>query len=562
MNIQTEKTDNHAARVTVQIEPSRLEGAKQKAAQQLSRRVNIPGFRKGKVPYRILVNYVGEQAIMEEAVEMLSNDIYKEMLVEANLDPYGPGEVEGFEMEPAPTYKFIVPLQPEVELLSYRDVRVEFAPPTVTDKQVDEAMRELQEAQALVEPSSRPVEMGNRATFDLHSYILDDSTPSEAVATDPAPEAGTEGEASAVNLTDDTSADADAGEPTPSDADPENAPEEHDHAHHHGEGLGEPFMHEHDEQFIVDAQYEPVPGFAAALIGANIGETQEFDLEIPADFGAEDGGEANAYAGKRAHFAVTVKKIENVTLPALTDDFAARVTAEDEKPLTLLELRMRTREELVEAAEHDYRNEYANRALDQMIAGAQIGYPELMVREQTDSFLQYLDQNLRRQGITLEDYMKIYRKSMDDMRAQYREMAEQALKRQLVLQALLYTEQIRVPGENVEARIDQMIGSVADEQREGMRQLFDQNNMRSSLINDMLQETVMDRILAIAKGEAPELPPMESTDTDPGTTAEPAAPAESEAAPEGTMAETPAEVGEAIPDAQEQIAASGGDQSS
>ncbi|MBL8120854.1 MAG: trigger factor family protein, partial [Anaerolineae bacterium] len=75
MNIQTERLENHTARLTVSIDAEQLERAKKEAARKLSQRLNIPGFRKGKVPYHIMVQFVGEGAIIEDALELLGNDV-------------------------------------------------------------------------------------------------------------------------------------------------------------------------------------------------------------------------------------------------------------------------------------------------------------------------------------------------------------------------------------------------------------------------------------------------------------------------------------------------------
>ena len=69
MNIQTERLENHTARFTVELDTDRLEQAKQAAAKKIAKRVNIPGFRKGKVPYKILLKYVGEGALLDEIDE-------------------------------------------------------------------------------------------------------------------------------------------------------------------------------------------------------------------------------------------------------------------------------------------------------------------------------------------------------------------------------------------------------------------------------------------------------------------------------------------------------------
>ena len=69
MNIQMEHLENHKAQLTVEVEAGRLDKAKKTAARKIAKQVNIPGSRKGKAPYKILANYVGEAAILEEAMD-------------------------------------------------------------------------------------------------------------------------------------------------------------------------------------------------------------------------------------------------------------------------------------------------------------------------------------------------------------------------------------------------------------------------------------------------------------------------------------------------------------
>ena len=92
---------------------------------------------------------------------------------------------------------------------------------------------------------------------------------------------------------------------------------------------------------ILDEDDEPQPGFNDEIVGANVGDSREFVLTFP-----DDAEEYEDMAGKTVRYYVDVKKIETLTLPELTDDFAARVTKDEEKPLTLLELRIRARENL------------------------------------------------------------------------------------------------------------------------------------------------------------------------------------------------------------------------
>ncbi len=485
MNIQTERLEDHTARVTVELDSQRLDEAKKQAAQQLSAKVNIPGFRRGKVPYRIMLNYVGEGAILEEAVELLSNDIYKEALPQTDLQPYGPGSLTDFDAD-VPSFIYTVPLQPTVDLKDYRELRLDYEAPEITDDAVNKAMRNLQEQHAVVEESHQSVASGNRVTVDVHSFIIEETDEADETA-----------EAEATEAED---AEQVEGENDDVDSEEESA-DLHDHTH------GEPFIHEHDAQYILDTDGEPVPGFSEALIGATPDETRTFMLSVPDD--ADAYGEA---AGKPVEFNVTVKKIETVTLPELTDDFAARVTADEEKPLTLLELRIRVRENLVKMAEDRYRNDFMTRAIDALVEKAEIAFPEAMVMDQVQDMLEDLDQRLRQQGITLNDYMQIYRKSVDDFYKEYREPAEKMLKRSLVVREIVNREGLQVSDESVAAEIDKMVERFDEDRRDDVRKLFDNPSMRDNVVNDLLRDKVVDRVVAIARGEAPEAGNVENVE--------------------------------------------------
>jgi len=100
LNIQTEHIENHKVRLTVEVDPARWEKAKKQAARQLSKRYRIPGFRKGKAPYRIIERYLGKAPILESAVEELGNEIYRDALEQTKIEPYAPGSLEDFQSEP------------------------------------------------------------------------------------------------------------------------------------------------------------------------------------------------------------------------------------------------------------------------------------------------------------------------------------------------------------------------------------------------------------------------------------------------------------------------------
>ena len=488
MNIQTERLENHNARFTVTLEPSQLEQAKQQSARKLSQKYNIPGFRKGKAPYNIVQRFFGEPAILEDAIEILGNDVYKQALDQSGIAPYAPGQLENFEADPQPTFTFLVPMQPTVNLGDYRSLRKEYTEPVVEDAQVDKALRQIQEDQALYEESSKPVEMGNRVTMELYGKIVgeedDEAESSEAEHTHEHEHA--EGE--------DHDHDHEHTEGEEHDHD-------HDHEHGHDHGLGgNEFIHEHDAVMVLrDENEEPIPGFRKAVLGMAVDEERTFDLTYP-----EDEKEYEEYAGKEAQFKVKIKKIENVTLPSMNDDLAARVTEKEEKPLTLLELRMRTRENLQESMKQQAKSTFAGEALDAMVDGATIAFPEEMIEDQTENYLERLDQDFRRQGLTLEDYMRIANKQRDDLKKDYREIAIKNLKRALVLREIRQIEGIDVSEEAINAEIDKMLVQFG-EQAASLRGMLDTPQMRENIKNDLMEQGTLDRVVAIAKGEAPAL---------------------------------------------------------
>ena len=174
MKIETQFLEDHQAKLTVEVEPDQMQEMKRRAANKLSRRVKIPGFRPGKAPYPVIQRTVGEAVIVEEALDLLVEDIYPKVIKEAKIEPYGPGKLESVaSMEPV-TLVFVIPLDAEVTLGDYRSMRKPYEPKPVTDQDVADAIKELQERQALVEPVERAAQEGDVVTVRLSGERKDD----------------------------------------------------------------------------------------------------------------------------------------------------------------------------------------------------------------------------------------------------------------------------------------------------------------------------------------------------------------------------------------------------
>jgi trigger factor len=444
LNIQTEQLQNHTARMVVEFDIERLAQAKKTAAQKISKSVNIPGFRKGKAPYNIIAKYVGEAAIIDDAMELISNDIYKEALGESGLDPYGPGSVDKYDLEPVPTLTFSVPLQPKVDLKDYRAVRVPYVKKDITDEDVERSMRTLLLEHAVIEESQKPAALGDRVTLDIHSFVL--------------PAEGSE------------------------------------------DGEKEEFIHTHDGHFVLNADDEIAPGFNAALVGVVPGDKREFELTLPDDDAQ--------FPGRRVSFEVGVKKVENVTLPVLNDDFAARVTGKEEKPLTLLELRLRLRENLERMREEVVDEGYFTDVLQAIIDQAEILYPEAVVADQIEDMMRRFDERLREQNkLTLRDYLQITRITPEQLYAQYKPAAEASVKRALVMREIARAENLVISDDEIAAEQTRLVATFGEDEaaQTQAQTLFAHPMMQDQLRETLTRRRVEERIMAIGKGEAPEL---------------------------------------------------------
>ena len=480
MNIHTERLEDHTARFTVEIEAERFDTAKRKAARKIAKQVRIPGFRKGKAPYHILVQHGFEANIVNDALDVLTQDIYRETLEQADdIEAYGPGNLEDVKLEEdtAPTFIYTVPLQPTVELNDYRSVRLDYTAPEVTDEMVDDAMSRLQTDAAVVEESEEAVVAGNRVTLDIHSEFVDDAPETEEAESE-------ETVADASEEDSDEQAESDEDEATDDDV-TNKIP-----------AKGDQFLHQHDAAIDLDPENEPIlPGFIEALVGANAGEDVSFELTIP-----EDDENYEDIAGRKVKFDVTINKVEIVTLPELNDEFAADLTKDEDEQLDLAQLRERMRENLVTEAENRAQSEYSRDVLDKIVEGADISYPEAMIDAQSEGMVDDLGRNFQQQGMSLDMYMKVTGQTREEIKANYREAAIQTIERSLAMREVLEQLEITISDKAIDKQIDTIVSQYG-EQAEAFRSVFDTPQMRSSVKDDLINQKVMEVIGAIGRGE-------------------------------------------------------------
>lgn len=174
MKVTVERIDNHNTVLEVEIPQEQVDKAVSRACQKLATKVAIPGFRKGKVPKKVLEMRLGKEAIMEEAFDLLVPDAYGQALDDNNIEPVSRPKIEVVtlkENEPC-VFKATVTVKPEVTLGEYKNLKVAAVSAEVSDEAVDKQLNELRERQAkMVVVEDAVLAKGDFAIIDFEGFV-------------------------------------------------------------------------------------------------------------------------------------------------------------------------------------------------------------------------------------------------------------------------------------------------------------------------------------------------------------------------------------------------------
>lgn len=145
MNVTTEKIENHKVVLTIEVPAEELDKGIKAACKSLANRVNIPGFRKGKAPRRILEMNIGKEAILDEAFDRVAQKAFDEALKQENLDPVDRPQVDIVTLEEGKdvVFKATITPVPEVTLGEYKGLKVAKDVVEVKDEQVEEQVKNI-----------------------------------------------------------------------------------------------------------------------------------------------------------------------------------------------------------------------------------------------------------------------------------------------------------------------------------------------------------------------------------------------------------------------------------
>ncbi|GHD17827.1 trigger factor [Streptomyces violarus] len=160
-------------RLTVEVPFEELKDSLDAAYKKINQQVTVKGFRKGKVPARVIDQRFGRGAVLEEAVNDALPKFYTDAVNEAELNPLGQPEVDITELKDGETLNFTaeVDIRPSIEIPDYSGIEVEVDAVEVTEEDVDKAVEELRERFASTAPVERAAEDGDVLTIDLQAKV-------------------------------------------------------------------------------------------------------------------------------------------------------------------------------------------------------------------------------------------------------------------------------------------------------------------------------------------------------------------------------------------------------
>lgn len=174
MSLQVEKLEKNMAKLTIEVPAEELEKALESAYQKNKNKISVPGFRKGKVPRKMIEQMYGAAIFYEDAANELIPDAYEKVLDECEEEIVSSPKIDVTQIEKGKPFIFTaeVALKPDVTLGKYKGVKVEKADVTVTEEEINEQIEKERENSArTLTIEDRPVKNGDITTIDFEGFV-------------------------------------------------------------------------------------------------------------------------------------------------------------------------------------------------------------------------------------------------------------------------------------------------------------------------------------------------------------------------------------------------------
>ena len=230
-----------------------------------------------------------------------------------------------------------------------------------------------------------------------------------------------------------------------------------------------------------------IPGFEEALVGSKAGNKKDIKLTFPKDYHAKD------LAGAKVVFETTVKKVNQIELPELNDEFAAKAG-----PYTSMnDLRQDIEAEITAQQERQATDQLKDNLVKQLVESSDVAVPKVLRQDQIRSLEQDLVQNLRYRGMTLEQYYESRGLADRDawLKAEANEAADARIKAGLVLAELSKELAIEATADELASHINAYKQQYANNAE--MAKRFDQPEAQREIANRLITEKTVDKLVEL-----------------------------------------------------------------
>lgn len=377
-------------------------------------RYRVDGFRKGKVPKRIIEGMYGPEVFYDEAIQQVFPDPYNEAIDELELEVIDQPSVDFDDIKKGEdvVFKVEVETKPHPELGDYSEIEVEEIPTEVTDEDVEHELKHQQDENARI----IPVEEGEAKEGDTVNIDFDGFLDGERFEG---------GKAEGYDLV-----------------------------------LG-------SNSFVGD--------FEKQVEGHKVGDKFDVNVTFPEDYQAKE------FQGKDAKFEVEINSISRKELPEIDDEFAKDISEFE----TLDELKEDIKKNLKDEKEEAVKNQIQNEAIGKLVEISDVKAPEALVNKEIDLEMQNLDQRLQQMGISLQQYIEMTKMDISNIREQYRAVAEDKVKANLVLDELAIKEDLQASDEEVEKEIKEAAKQYGVDDYEKFKDIFTKNISKDTVIENI-----------------------------------------------------------------------------
>ncbi len=430
MKVTQEKRPNSQIGLNIEVDEASTQLVYDKMVQKLMRTARIPGFRPGKAPRPIVLQYLGKDYIKAEALkeviqrnlEQAQNQVSVPAIGEYELTDRFEALYTQFEPGKSLSFQAAVDVEPEVTLREgYNNLSIKYAEVLYDPTRVEATLEDYRKRKATLVPAAeRPAQIGDIAVMDFSGKTVDD------------------------------------GAEIPG-------------------GSAMDFQIELQEsQFI--------PGFVLGIVGMNLEETKEISVRFPDQYAQED------LQGREALFTVTLKDLKEQELPVLDDAFAKEISEFETLDALKAELEKRYREEAEEASQGN--RDIA--IVDAILEGTTLELPATLVNREVEFLANQTFQDFQRRGI--DPAALFTEENLPQIRAQFQEEASKRLKRTLALAEVARTEKLTVDQAALDVRVEELVAASPDLDRKAVVDFVQNELLTQKILDWLAEHSTIELI--------------------------------------------------------------------